>query len=419
MRMELTKAVNSMRISMITDAIIKSKKAIESRSNSMSNEIIKAAMAESLANCELYPELIKNDDSVARFEKMPVNQIAAMGPAFEPVVQAFQQFIGSAGGDVTQICKVTIPKGTHLAYSAEKSAHIGAIVTDGIGITGQASINPLVCNPATICVAVALAGIDKKLDGIQEAQREILKTLDQDKRSELKGSLNFLNEVISNYKHNWNNDAYKSSTAATVQQIRLDAEQKIDNYKATINRKRKDRALVNTEADVKKKVNTLVKTFRDYELARYVHAFSFFVETLLHENYNAGYLDNIIRKIESYSYEYRDLFTTCYDEIEYKAGRAVEAQFFGAVVSTNKALSNAAKKTPLIGETPLKNVFGDAAHSAKKAKNHQIRKAVRSMRNNREDIVTPFISGLTTVKRVFNEDNVICFDKNNVYMLKG
>ena len=36
----------------------------------MSNEIIKAAMAESLANCELYPELIKNDDSVARFEKM-------------------------------------------------------------------------------------------------------------------------------------------------------------------------------------------------------------------------------------------------------------------------------------------------------------------------------------------------------------
>lgn len=385
----------------------------------MSNEIIKAAMAESLANIELYPELIENETSLSKYNKVPVNQIAAMGSAFEPVAQALQQFAGISGGEITQLCKVTIPKGTHLAYSAEKGANIGAIVTDGVGVTGQAAINPLVCNPATICVAVALAGIDKKLDGIQETQKEILETLNQDKRSELKGDLNFLNEVIANYKHNWNNDAYKTSTAVTVQGIRRDAEQKIDNYRATINRKRKNKTVIHTEADVKKKVNSLVSTFRDYELARYVHAFAFFVETLLQENYNEDYINNIIDKIEGYSHDYRVLFTRCYDEIDSKARKAVEAQVLGAVATTNKAISKAVKQTPLIGETPLKNMFGDVAHSAKKAKNHQVKKGMENMRNSREDIVTPFISGLTTVRRVFNEDNVLYFDNKNLYMIEG
>ena len=32
----------------------------------MSNEIIKAAMAESLANIELYPELIENETSLSK-----------------------------------------------------------------------------------------------------------------------------------------------------------------------------------------------------------------------------------------------------------------------------------------------------------------------------------------------------------------
>ena len=388
----------------------------------MGNEIIKAAMAESLANIELYPELIDNNVSLSKLDKIPVTQMASMGSAFEPIAKAFQQYAGNVGGDVTQLCKVTIPKGTHLAFSAEKGANIGAVVTDGVGITGQAAINPvnpMVCNPATICVAVALAGIDKKLDGIQKTQKEILDTLEQDKRSELNGDLKFLNEVIANYKHNWNNDAYKSSTATTVQGIRREAEQKIDNYQATIKRKLRDKAVLETEADVKKKVSSLLTSFRDYELARYVHAFSFFAETLLQENYNEEYINNIIRKIENYSYDYRALFTKCYDQIEHKAGKAVEAQLLGAVASTGKALSKAAKNTPLIGKTPLKDVFGDAAHNVKRAKSKTVNSTVRKMKDSREDIVTPFVSGLTTVRRVFNEDNVLYFDKNNVYMLKG
>ena len=388
----------------------------------MGNEIIKAAMAESLANIELYPELIDNNLSLSKFDKVPVTQMASMGSAFEPIAKAFQEYIGSSGGEISQLCKVTIPKGTHLAYSAEKGANIGAVVTDGIGVTGQAAINPvnpMVCNPATICVAIALAGIDKKLDGIQKTQTEILETLEQDKRSELNGDLNFLNEVIANYKHNWNNDAYKSSTATTVQGIRREAEQKIDNYRTTIHRKMKDKSLLETESDVKKKVRSLLTSFRDYELARYVHAFSFFAETLLQENYNEAYINNIISKIENYSYDYRALFTKCYDEIEHKAGKTVEAQLLGAVASTGKALSKAAGNTPLIGKTSIKDVFGDAAHSVKKAKSRTVNHAIRRMKDNRQDIVAPFLSGLTTIRRIYNEENVLYFDKSDVYMLKG
>ena len=79
-------------------------------------------------------------------------------------------------------------------------------------------------------MAATLMSIDKKLDSIQEIQQEIIKFLEQKEKSNLKGNLDTLYDVINNYKYNWNNEKYKTNKHILVQSIRQESFKSIDFY---------------------------------------------------------------------------------------------------------------------------------------------------------------------------------------------
>lgn len=66
---------------------------------------------------------------------------------------------------------------------------------------GQAQMTPLACDPTMIFMATALANIDKKLNAIQDMQKEMMDFLVQKEKADLKGNLNFLFDVFNNYKY--------------------------------------------------------------------------------------------------------------------------------------------------------------------------------------------------------------------------
>jgi hypothetical protein len=126
---------------------------------------------------------------------------------------------------------VTVPAGGHLAAFQDGSGYLGSVLNAGNQVAGQATLTPLVCNPTMLFMAAALANIDKKLDSIQETQQEILDFLVQKDKSELKGDLNFLSDVLNNYKYNWNNEKYINSNHIKVLDIKQSAERKIIFYR--------------------------------------------------------------------------------------------------------------------------------------------------------------------------------------------
>ena len=119
-------------------------------------------------------------------------------------------------------------------------------------ISGQAVLNPMVCNPAMLFMAVALANIDKKLDAIRETQIEIVNFLVQKETSELKVELRFLADMLNNYKYNWNNDKYKSANHIKALDIKQAAERKIDFFKTQIASGIGKKTLFHRDQDVKK-----------------------------------------------------------------------------------------------------------------------------------------------------------------------
>jgi len=102
---------------------------------------------------------------------------------------------------------------------------------------GQARLNPLIFDPKMIFMAAVFANIEKKLDNILEMQQEIVDFMVRKERSELRGDLNYLSDILNNYKYNWNNDKYKNNNHIKVLDIKETAERKIDFYRDQIEQK--------------------------------------------------------------------------------------------------------------------------------------------------------------------------------------
>jgi len=268
-----------------------------------------------MTNVEFYPSILEEQANIAEYTKIPLLRLPALGVAFEPLAAAFQYAV-SGGKAVSGLYQVVVPSGGHLATLKSGVGNIGSVLNANNQIAGQATLNPLVCNPTMLFMAVALANIDKKLDAIQEIQQELLDFLAQKERSELKGDLNYLADILNNYKYNWNNDKYKNNNHIKVLDIKQGAERKIDFYREQIKSKISKKTFFHSDQDVKKQLEKIRVEFKDYQLALYLYSFSSFLEVMLLENFESAYLDCITKKMEDYSFQYRELYSQCYDQIE-------------------------------------------------------------------------------------------------------
>lgn len=140
----------------------------------MSSEIIsiQPTPIQNLTSIELPLSLLEDECSLEKYTKLPLSRLPALGTAFEPLASAVQTVVHGSGS-TSGLYRVTIPKGTHLAEFKNGAGNLGAVLDANNKLSGQAVLNPLVCNPATVFMAAALASVDKKLDTIQELQQEI------------------------------------------------------------------------------------------------------------------------------------------------------------------------------------------------------------------------------------------------------
>ena len=229
---------------------------------------IKKEIINGLMNVEFVPELVNEEHPSNESIQFPIDKIASLGVAFEPLADAFMH-ITQGGEYVSGLAKVTIPKGTHLAYSVDKGANIGTALSDTTNmISGQAGITPLVCNPTMMFAAMALMSVNKKLDTIQEGQQEIFEILMDEKKAEQRANLNVLTDVLNNYKYNWNSERYKDANYIKVLDIRQKAEEHIIFHRRRIENSLDKKTFLSADKKVEKKSLKLKDDFHEYHLAR-------------------------------------------------------------------------------------------------------------------------------------------------------
>ena len=283
------------------------------------------------------------------------------------------------------------------------------------GIAGQARLNPLVCNPTMLFMAVVLMRIEHKLDSIQEIQQEIIEFLEQKEKSKLRGNLNVLADVLNNYKYNWNNEKYKTNKHIQVQEIKRDAEQSIIFYREQIDKKINKQSFLHSDQDVKNKSNEIQSEFKDYQLALYLYSFSSFLEVMLLENFESAYLDSVAHKIEDYSYQYREFYTKCYDQIEGYSKSSIHSHLLSGLASINRVAGDVVAKVPIVSKSQINETLIETSNRLGRFSSRKTKQTMAQFVNNQSSCVRPFVENINAVNKLYNQPMELRFDQENIY----
>ena len=372
-------------------------------------------MNEIINQTEFFPIPLEEDALFESNFKLPVDEIASLGVGFDSIVGAVQNVFGDSG-TVSGLYRVTIPKNGKLAMLKDGSANIGTVLNETGQISGQARLNPLVCDPTTLCMAVALASIEKKLDNIQELQQDIIEFLEQKEKANLRGDLMFLSDIINNYKYNWNNEQYKSSNHIKALDVKQNAEQSIYFAKTKIEKRLKKKQLIYNQGEVRKTLNKIKSEFNDYQLSVYLYAMSSYVEVILLGNFDSDYLNSITKKISNYAFEYRELYTKTYDKLESISNKSIETVFGNSIASITKGAGEVLGKVPVVNKTPIDEGLVNAGKKIRGSEKAKIKKSLSTLLPKQSSYVDPFVETINILGNIYGKDLEIAFDRQNLYI---
>ena len=372
------------------------------------------AILRMMSDTSIYPMLQESEVGVSNYTPLPLSRLAAYGTAFQPLATAVQTAVSGAGGSGIYYVNTA---GKTMFQMKGTNNFIGSLQTStGMVGGGQAQMTPLACDPTMIFMAAALANIEKKLDAIQDMQKEMMDFLVQKEKSDLKGNLNFLFDVFNNYKYNWKNEMYKNSNHIKVLDIRQEAEKKIAFYREQIIAKVNKKSFIHSDQTVNKQLQSVQDQFKDYQLALYLLGFSSFLEVMLLGNFDADYLTGISDKLEKYSLKYREIYTKCYDEIESYSSTSVQSLMLKGIAKASTSVGKFVEKIPVISKGQADESLIAAGDKLDELNDGKLRKQMRSLIEHQSNSIRPFIENIDTVNELCNKPVQLLVDKDNLYI---
>lgn len=369
---------------------------------------------------EFYPLAFDESFDLARTIKLPLSELSTLGLSFGPLKAAFEQITktGTAGGG-SGLYKVTLPggPGKKLAKFKKENKYLGTVI-DKTGIAGQARLTPVPTpiDPATLFMAAALHNIDQKMDLILEGQKEIIQFLEEKEKSQLRGNLNVLSDVLNNYKHNWNNEKYKNNKHILVQEIKRDAEHSLLFYRKQIENKISKKTFLHGEKDVTKRFSKVMSYFKEYQLSLYLFSFSTFLEVMLLENFSEAYLDSVVQKTSDYAYQYRGLYTQGYSQIEAFSKSSRTAHVLSGLSKFNRLVGEAVAKVPVVNQSQLDETLTRTSEKLKDFNANKTSDLMQEFQSNRNTYVTTFIDNINTVNTIHNKASGLLLNEDSVFL---
>ena len=257
-------------------------------------------------------------------------------------------------------------------------------------------------NPTVLLLSAILITIKEQTSVINDTCNKILTFLKNDKESQIEGDLNVLNNIVKEYKFNWNNKEYRTSHHKLALDIKRSAEQNIIFFKKSINSliKIDKKALVAKTLQERQK--ELENEFSYFQLSLYIYGFSTFLEVLLLGNFNKDYLTQTSEKLNSYSQEYLEVFNEGLEYLEKTANSSTES----------KALKG-------IGDLLLKTKEGSWLNKKGEEINKaSIKQSLDTFMAFKDDKTQIFRDNINLTEVLFNECKDICFDEDGIYLIK-
>lgn len=367
------------------------------------------------------------------FQRIPFTELAGLGGMIAELIPQFRTVTETTSIPMDGVFRAINPKTGEvmpdLMYRSKQvaEAFIGSLrQADGkfdqaafvkVPDVKEVTTTVAAINPATLMIAAGITAMSKKLDSIEEGQKNILNFLEKDKEAKLKGNLNFLLNVFNSYKLNWNNATFRASQHIKTQDIKQESDQNIAFYNSMINDALKKKKILISKLDVKKNMQKIITYFSNYRLAIYLYAFASYLEIILLENFDANFLNSISSKIQDESFKYADLYTKAYTMLETMASSSLESAAIKGVAIASQGLGKAIERIPLVERGQLDENLIDASRKLEEYKVESVDDLLAALRFMSNCQIKQFVELVEAVNELHNGEPTILVDNNeNVYV---
>jgi len=381
----------------------------------MNQKGLRKKMSNELMEVHLLPTITENSLKEVEYKKYPIENISALGVATQPIVAAMQSLGGQNG--TSGIYRVNT-KGLEMFES--QGGFIGALKTsEGTVGGGQAVMTKLNCDPTMMFLSMALMTVEKKLDDIKDLQKEMLDFVKAKEKANLRGNMNALIDILNNYKYNCDNEKYKNNKHILVQDIKRNAEQSILLYRDLIQTMLVKKEVIHSDQEINLKIKRADENFKEYQISLYLYSFSSFLEVMLLENFDKNYISSVKGKIEEYLFNYKELYTNCYNEIEGYTKKSIQSIFTKGIAGVSKGTGKVVSKIPLVSKSNVDEFFIESSEKINKFNDKRNDKSIKRLTTNSMKGTNPFIDSLNQINIIYNEPIEVLIDNKNIYLIEG
>lgn len=384
-----------------------------------------AELAE-LLNVECYP-ITLDEVNLSKYSKVPMTDIASIGAGLSSIPEALRTTTSTFSTSAKNIYEEV--KGITLKEASDGSGLLRGFEMNpsGKGIKVQGAFKPVEglnttvtsvapINPATMCMAVALMSIDKKMNQIIEIDKKILQRIVVEEKAELRNDLTILKEIAEDYRFNWNNDRFLNAQYKLAADINRNAGKQVIMYRELIEDKLRKKSLIQGDFSVNKLIGEAASDFGEYQLATYVYAYSSFIKVMLQGNFDPAYLDEVSSRLRNNSIAYRELYTKAYNFLLEKADNTVESHTIDALSAVGEFLGKAAAHVPRFDQLAVDDALIEGSEKLSGFGDDKVNKQLKRLVRLRCSYSKPFIDNISQINRIFNEPMKVLFDNKNLYL---
>ncbi len=373
-----------------------------------------------------------NVDTYRNCSRISFAKLAAMGGVYANFAETFRTVTTEFSFNGEGLYRAVTKSGGPLADAADGIGKRG-MVRNAKGIEEQArffdvgnitgttkTVVPV--NPAVTCICFAMIAMSEKLDDISNNQRTIINLIKDDKSSKIKGSLVTLNEILSDYSNEINNDRFKKLKMMKVLDIKNQAQQDMSFYSEQIEKLLKKAEESRTKKAIRKEnasnniFDELAFNLKYYKLSIYLYSFASMLEVMLIENLSSQSCSNSIERIENLCNDYRVLYSRCYEEMSDYMHRRLDNQAKIAAAQVVKGVGKAIRHVPVLEKGPVDEFPINTGGRIDDARIDYIQRTMNVLRMQKNNESGVFVNHIRLLDDMINNRAEIFIDKENLYL---
>lgn len=371
--------------------------------------------------CDIHND-IRNEKALS----MPIGELATLGAGVSSLIPALQAITQTATINTHGLYQLANGGVGDVLKTAKNGNFWGAFKTvDGGSKFAQlkaaepisiSSKTVMSVNPATILMAVALFSIEKQLKNIAEMEKKILAFLETEKESEIEADVKMLSNIISKYKYNWDNEHFVSSNHKMVLDVQRTARKNMIFYqKNVMENLSQKKVIANTKLNFA--LEELRKKFEYYRLSLYTFSMASLIEIMLSGNFKEENIAEIKTEIETYSLDYRNIFTQCSTYLEKLAIKSVKTNVFRRIGDAGKMVSKVIGSIPVAKEVVVDELLQIGGEKLTEHAQRIEKNVVKSFAEVSSPGTGIFVEKMNEMIQIYNHTSEICLDDKRIYLI--